>query len=109
MTPEELEAVASQLSRETERGAKARSIIESPLYQEAVNLIEERTLEAWKSSPVRDTEGQQMLRLRWQVIQEIKGHFSDVLQTGKMAEEQLVAEASLFERMRERFKRKVRG
>jgi hypothetical protein len=106
MTPEELRATEEQLARETERGAKARAILDSPLYIEAMTLVEERTLEAWKTSPVRDSEGQLALRLRWQVIQEFKGHFADVLQTGKLAQEQLIAEAGVFERMRELFRKR---
>lgn len=108
MTPEELEAVQTQLERESARGAKARQVLESELYQEAVAVVEEDTLTKWKSSPIRDTDGQLALRLKWQVIQEIKGHLADVMQTGRMAEEQLIAEAGMFERMREAFRKRAR-
>jgi hypothetical protein len=94
-----------KLRKELERGAKARAVFESELFQEAIAVVEADTLEKWKASPVRDTEGQLALRLKWQIIQEIKGHLADVMASGKMASQQLDRELTLRERMR----RSLRG
>jgi len=89
-----------KLRKELERAAKARAVLESELFQEAMAVIEADTLEKWKASPVRDAEGQLALRLKWQIIQEIRGHLADVMTSGKMASAQLDRELTLRERMR---------
>lgn len=106
MTPDEVKETVAQLETEMDRGAKAHTILESPLFREAMELLETSTLETWKTSPVRDTEGQLALRLRWQVIQQFKAHFTDALQTGKLATEQMNQERPLFERILRLVKRK---
>lgn len=94
------EEQTQQLIRESSRGAKAAQILKSELFVEAFAVVEADVLEKWKTSPVRDTEGQLALRLKWQVLQQIKGHITDVMQTGKMANDQMEHERSLAERAR---------
>jgi len=88
------------LAGESVRGAKARAVLDSELFKEAVALIEQDTLEKWKTAPVRDSEGHLVLRLKWQVIQEIKRHLADVIMTGKMADITLTDKRTLAERAR---------
>lgn len=90
-----------QLGRELDRASKARLVLENELFQEALGLIEADTLEKWKASPVRDTEGQLALRLKWQVIAEFKGVLTDAIETGKLAKRQLDQERSFKERARD--------
>ena len=90
----------SQLSEEMARGAKAKAILESGIYQEAVFIVEQDTMEKWKRSPIRDEEGQRFLRLKWQAIQEIKGYLKDVMETGKLASQTIEEKRSLSERTR---------
>lgn len=89
-----------RLSQESGRGAKARALLEDSMLQEAFTIVEEDTVSKWKSAPIRDTEGQLALRLKFQCLQEIRKHLSDVLMTGKMADEGLRVERTLKERMK---------
>jgi len=93
--------VQVKLAGESARGAKARAVLESELFMEAVATVEADTLAKWKASPIRDTDGQLALRLKWQVIQEIKGHLSDLMMTGKLAEKTLQDERTLAQRARD--------
>jgi hypothetical protein len=88
-----------KLVKESERGAKARAVFESDVFKEAIDLIEQDTMEKWKTSPVRDAEGQLMLRLKWQILKQLKTQIMDVMQTGKMADVTLIEQRSLKERV----------
>ena len=99
------ETQEQQLRKELDRGAKARAVLDSELFQEAVKVIEDDTLTKWKISPIRDVEGREALRLKWQVIQEIVTHLKDVMMTGKMASQELNRKLTLVERV----KRSARG
>lgn len=90
-----------KLAGESARGAKARAVMDSELFKEAVATVEADTLAKWKASPIRDTEGQLALRLKWQVLQEIKLHLADVMMTGKLADKQMDDERTLAQRARD--------
>lgn len=92
------------LAGESSRGAKAKAVLESELFQESISLIEQDTLEKWKNAPVRDSEGQLILRLKWQVLHEIKAHLKDVMMTGKMAETTLSEQRTLAQRAKDAVK-----
>jgi hypothetical protein len=68
------------------------------LFVEAFDVLEADTLEKWKSSPIRDAEGQFALRLKWQAIQQIKGHLRDVMETGKLAAQTIEEKRTLKQR-----------
>jgi hypothetical protein len=87
-----------QLIRESNRGAKAKSWIDSEMTKEIFSVIEADTLEKWKNSPIRDEEGQKVLRLKWQVIQEMRKHVLDIAYTGKLAEQTVEQERTLVEK-----------
>lgn len=70
------------------------------MLQEAFTIVEQDTINKWKSAPIRDTEGQFALRLKFQCLQEIRKHLSDVLMTGKMADESIRVDRTLKERMK---------
>lgn len=89
-----------QLLKEASRGAMAKGVIENEVYREAMSIVESDILEKWKASPIRDTEGQLALRLKWQCLQEIKGYIKDVMETGKLAETVLEENRTLAQRAR---------
>lgn len=97
-----------QLVGEIDRGAKARAILESPLFAQALEVIEADTLEKWKESPIRDVEGREKLRLKWQVIQEFKEQFAETIRTGRLAEIGLERERSLAKRVKDMAVRTLR-
>lgn len=89
-----------RLVLERERGGKARAILDSGLYKEAIGRVEEYILELWKKSPVQDTDGQVKLRLKWQCLQEIKGYLANVMTTGELAERQIEHKRTMADRAR---------
>lgn len=87
-----------QLIKESERGAKASRLLADEIYQDAVSKVEAGILDAWKTSPVRDTEGQTYLRLMMKVLTDLQAHIKEVAETGKLANVQLEHERSMAER-----------
>lgn len=87
-----------QLIRESSRGSKANAFLSSEIYRDAIGKLEAGVVEAWKTSPVRDVEGQTYLRLMMKVLSDFQAHVRDIAQTGKMAEVQLQQERSIAER-----------
>ena len=75
------------------------------MTREVFAVLEADTLEKWKTSPIRDEEGQRVLRLKWQVLQEMKKHVEDIAQTGKMASQSLEHERTLAQRVRGVFRK----
>ena len=93
-----------RLLNESGRGAHAARLLDDGLLKESVAAVEADILEKWKSSPVRDTEGQLALRLKWQCLQEIMGCIRDIALTGKMADQSLQAERTLRQRAHDAMK-----
>ena len=89
-----------RLAGEAERGVRARAMIESAIFREVLEAIEEATIHKFKTAPVRDAEGMLALRLKWQILQEIRGYLTDVANTGKLAEAQIEQKAELAKRKR---------
>lgn len=94
MTPDE----EVKLAGESGRGAKAEALLNDSLFKEAFDLVEQDTMTKWKTCPVRDQEGQLVLRLKMQVLDEVKRLIRDVAITGRLANEQLNRERGLAER-----------
>ena len=77
------------LEEEIRRAEQAAMIINHPLYAEAFNTLEERLLEAWKTSPARDAEGRESLWLSVKILNQTRAHLSSLIETGKMADVEL--------------------
>lgn len=95
------EAQEQQLIRESARGGKANAWLQSEITREVFAVLEADTLEKWKASPIRDEEGQRILRLKWQVLQEMRKHVLDIATTGKMAEQQIEQERTMMQRAKD--------
>jgi hypothetical protein len=87
--------------RDTERGAKARAVLESELVKEAFQKIEEGILSKWKEAPVRDVEGQTTLKLLHKVFSDFKGYFEEAVTTGQFAANALEHERTIAQRARD--------
>lgn len=87
--------------RESQRGARARAWLESDIYRETWKKLEDDTIRRWRDSPVRDTEGQAMLRLKMQVLDQLRKEIEQVAYTGKLAEQTINEERSRMQRARD--------
>ena len=73
MNPEELKR----------RGEHARQLLDDPLLNETIELIEKDIIEAWIACPIRDTEGQRLLLQEIRQARKLKGVLTGVMETGK--------------------------
>lgn len=89
-----------KLVGESAKGARANALLNSDIYQEAMGKVEAGILQAWKDSPIRDTEGQQYLRLMMKALRDLQGYITEIAQTGKLANIQLEQERNLKQRMK---------
>lgn len=92
----------SDIDTEIRKGMEAERLLEEPLLKQAFEGIESGLVENLKRVPMGDTKTQHELVLTLQLLQQLKGHFLTVMQTGKMARIQK-------ESMAKRVIRAVRG
>lgn len=71
------------------RGAK--ELLENPLLVEAFAAIRGEMTRSWENSPVRDTEGRELIFLGVRVLNQIQGMLQSHITTGKLAAFQLQA------------------
>lgn len=95
----------AKLLGEIERGARARALLDSPVYLEALKAVRDGIYEQWAKSPIRDIEGQTSLRLMLKLLDDLEGNINRVATTGKLAAAQREHELS----MKERAKKLARG
>lgn len=78
-----------KLIRETERGAKARIILENEIFREAIQKTQDNIVDAFTKADPGDTKGLQRIRLKLQVHAELVREIQKVMETGKIASTQL--------------------
>lgn len=71
-------------AQELHRAAQAQEALDNPLIAEALAAWETEITEAWKSSPLRDAEGRERLRLMLEAAQAFQKHLQSVISTGQM-------------------------
>lgn len=78
-----------KLTRELDRGNKAKEILENELFQEAWLTVETALIQKWRECPIRDKEGQHELKLMLKLLDDVKANVVHVLESGKLAESRL--------------------
>lgn len=69
-----------------DRGAKAQSLLNNELLQEAFNYLENEFTNAWKNSSVEDTQTRERLYLLCQNLSAVKGYIERAVEDGKLAQ-----------------------
>jgi ABC-type thiamine transport system ATPase subunit len=77
------------LEQESRRGAQARRLLEDPLLQEAFATVENALREAWIATQDDATAERERLWLMVKLMSRVRIHLVDVLQTGRLADDQL--------------------
>ena len=75
--------------KESERGLQARSLLENPIYREAIDGLREGIINKWRLTPIRDREGAHELKLMARLLTDIEVYIKQIADTGKMADIQL--------------------
>ena len=79
------------LDEEVRRAQEAKMLLEHPLLVEALNAIRNELQQSWECSPVRDTEGRELIFLGMKVLKQLEGMLQTHVTTGKLATFQLQA------------------
>ncbi len=75
--------------KERERGAKARQIIDSPLWVEAWTMLEAKLTDAWRLSQTGQAERRELIYMQLRAAAEVRGYVEEILETGQLAEMQI--------------------
>lgn len=79
----------NRLIKETERGNRAKRILEDDLWLEAWATIEMEFLSAWRNSPARDEEGREAIWKMLKVAERVRSQLESHMMTGRLAEKEL--------------------
>lgn len=78
-----------KLQRDIVRGAHATELLKSELLQECFATLERDYIEAWKTTPARDTDGRERLWQAVNIVGKVRDHLVKVANDGKLAQRQL--------------------
>ena len=79
-----------KLTEEYARGLEATQLIENPLLVAAFEAIETEIDHQWKTSKANEEDAREKLYLMSRLLAKLKGTIQTHVQTGKMAELQLI-------------------
>lgn len=72
-----------------ERGEKAAALLRNELLQEAFSTLEQDFMQAWKVSPVEDSQNRERLYMLCQNLSALQGYLESIVTGGKLAKSQL--------------------
>ena len=81
----------SDLINEQHRGARAASILREPLVIEAFEELRKTYVNGWSGSDPSDTAFREQCFHLLKALEAFEQHFESVVQTGKMASQQMEA------------------
>lgn len=77
------------LQDDIQRGIDAKRILDDPALVKAFQDVEDAITQAWRTSPLRDKEGQLELRLMMKLLGDLRANLEQALVDGKLASEEL--------------------
>jgi hypothetical protein len=77
------------LEQESRRGEQAKRLLDDPLLQEAFATIDSSLRDAWSATTADATDERERLWLMLKLLERVRTHLSQVLETGKLADRQL--------------------
>lgn len=86
---------------EMQRGSWAHELRENQLLHEALTAWEKEITEAWKTSPLRDAEGRERLRLMLEASAKFKAFISQTIETAELAK--VPTQRGLLDKVRARW------
>lgn len=93
----------AQLRREVQRGANAQALIDNPLMIEALDAYENEIVNQWKTSPLRDADGREKLRLMLDAATKFRAYLLTTADTGKLASATIQEKRDPLTRLRRAF------
>lgn len=95
------------LNQQVQRGTEAAQVLESGAFKEALQIMRDDAVKAWRDCPIRDTEGQQLLLQHAKLIDKFEGILRGVVESGKFAQRKIDIDDARSESRTKRFLRKV--
>jgi hypothetical protein len=77
------------LEQESRRGEQAKRLLEDPLLREAFATVDTALRDAWSATADDATDRRERLWLMLKLLDRVRTHLSQVLETGKLADRQL--------------------
>lgn len=77
------------LEEDAKRGARARALLEDPIFVEAFEALTARYYEAWRATQPGDEAARERLFTLSTALGDVRGHFEQVAENGDLAERQL--------------------
>lgn len=90
-------------------GVYASQVLENPAYQEAMKLLREQVVAAWKDCPVRDAEGQLLLLQLAKLTDKFEAILNGAVESGKLADHRLKIDELRNESPARKWVRRVAG
>ena len=73
----------------SKNGVHASQVLENPAYQQAMSLLRQQVIDAWKDCPVRDTEGQMLLLQLAKLTDKFEAILKGAVESGKLADHRI--------------------
>lgn len=96
------------LDEEVGRGARAKAIIESAMFKEAVDKVQQDVFDKFASTDPTNVDELKVQRIRLKCLADIVRNLGEVMKTGQLAEVQIERERTLMEKAKERLSRGLR-
>jgi hypothetical protein len=74
--------------QEVRRGEQARRLLEDPLLNEAFDTVETSLRDGWAATQPDQVAERERLWLMLKLLGRLKGHLSEVIETGRLVERQ---------------------
>jgi hypothetical protein len=83
---------------ELQRAERARQLLEDPMIQEALDVMERDLFEAWLASPARDSEGREWLWRHSVNTRKFRDMLRGTMESGTLALEKLRGRQTIVDR-----------
>ena len=68
-----------------DREARAKNLLNDPLYKEAFEKLEEEINNTWYNSSVKDVESREQLWLSLRLLERLRLHLTSIVESAEMA------------------------
>jgi hypothetical protein len=78
-----------RLNLDIARRARAEALLQNELLQEAFFKLEDRYIEEWRATGLRDSDARERLWKAVDVVRKVKDHLGTIVSDGKLAQREL--------------------
>jgi len=90
-----------------QRGIEAQRVLDSPVFHDAMTMLDAQIVQQWKACPVTDRDGQMLLLQLAKVKAKFEAVLVGLIETGKFATHQINLDAERNESKARQFVRRV--